>query len=120
MATRHFTHTDYYTASLLRNEDLQHLKTNQKSIIFSLYCAGVAIECMLRAYITKETSDFDSKHDLEKLYEKSKIALLLNTEEKQSISIAVKNANKIWYNNLRYSSDLRLKRLIGHEMVRTK
>ncbi len=111
-----FTHTDYYDAALLRIEDLKHLRTNQKTVIFSLYCAGVAVECMLRAYIIGE---FDAKHDLEKLYEKSQLATLLEIKEKQKLSIAIKKINKIWDNNLRYTSEKRIKRLIGHEIVRS-
>ena len=120
MVTKQFTHTDYFSATLSRCEDLRHLRTNPKSIIFSLYCAGVTIECMLRAYIAKYTSEFDSKHDLEKLYEKSRIASTLETAEKEALAIAIKKANKVWTNNLRYTSDKRMKRLMAHEKVRTE
>lgn len=119
MVTKNFTSTDYFSASLARNEDMKHLRQNANSVIFSLYCAGVAIECMLRAYLLKETTEFDAKHNLEKLYEQSKIAKLLEANEKEIISAAVKNANKLWNNNLRYTSDKRMKRLIAHEIVRT-
>lgn len=120
MATKKFTSNDYYSAALLRNADLQHLRSEEKSIIFSIYCAGVTIECMLRAYIVKNTAEFDSKHDLMKLYEKSQIALVLTETEKEELLVAIKNANKIWKNDLRYTSDKRMNRLIGHEMGRTK
>jgi hypothetical protein len=38
---------------------------------------------MFRAYITKYTREFDAKHNLEKLYEKSQIGTLLEQEEKE-------------------------------------
>jgi hypothetical protein len=113
-----FTHTDYYSASLTRQADLLHLRTNPQSIIFSVYCAGVSIECMFRAYITKYTKEFDSKHDLEKLYEKSQIANLLDEKEKENITAAVKNANRVWSNDLRNVSEVRMKRKISHEFVK--
>ena len=119
MATAKFTHTDYYSASLSRVIDLEHLLEKKESIIFSIYCAGVATECMLRAYITRYTLEFDSKHDLEKLYEKSQLSSLLNESDKERLSVAIRKMNKIWNNNLRYTSEKRMKRLIAHEMVRT-
>ena len=118
MATTNFTSNDYYSASLTRYDDLQHLILEPKSIIFSIYCAGVAIECMLRAYITKYTLEFDSKHDLEKLYEKSQIASKLSNNEKEQLSTAIKRVNKFWNNNLRYTSEKRIKRVIAHEIIR--
>jgi hypothetical protein len=120
MKVIHYTHTDYFDAAICRSEDLEHLQTDQKRMIFSLYCAGVSIECMLRAYITKNTSEFDAKHDLIKLYDKSKIALILNEAEKEEITAALKSANKIWNNNLRYTSEKRMKRIIAHQGVKAK
>lgn len=120
MKTTNYTYRDYYDAAICRAEDLVHLQYDQKRMIFSLYCAGVSIECMFRAYITKNTSDFDSKHDLERLYDKSKMALLLTADEKEEMTIAVKVANKIWNNNLRYTSEKRMKRIIAHQIVKAK
>lgn len=114
-----FTHTDYYTASLTRQYDLEHLRKNQNSIIFAIYCAGVSIECMFRAYITKYTKEFDAKHNLEKLYEKSLLASKLETNERIKVTIAVKKANDIWNNDLRYVSEKRMKRKIAHKNVKT-
>jgi hypothetical protein len=118
MASTYFTENDYFSGALHRLDDLTHLRTNGKSVIFSLYCAGVAIECMLRAYITKYTREFDSKHNLLKLYEKSLLASYLDEEEKQELAVAIKIAHRIWTNELRYTSDKRMKRLIAHEFVR--
>jgi hypothetical protein len=118
MATQHYTHTDYFTASLTRYADLSHLKTNRNSAIFSVYTAGVTIECMFRAYITKYTKEFDSKHDLEKLYIKSLLGIQFDTDEKEQLAIAVKKANTIWSNDLRYTSEKRMKRIIAHKNVR--
>jgi hypothetical protein len=118
MAIKHFTHTDYYSASLTRYADLTHLRTNTNSAIFSVYTAGVTIECMFRAYITKYTKEFDSKHDLEKLYAKSLLGSEFDTNEKEQLTIAVKKANEIWTNDLRYASEKRMKRIIAHKNVK--
>ena len=118
MATQHYTHTDYFTASLTRYADLRHLITNRNSAIFSVYTAGLTIECMFRAYITKYTNEFDSKHDLEKLYTKSLLGSQFDTIEKEQLTIAVKKANTIWSNDLRYASEKRIKRIIAHKNIR--
>jgi hypothetical protein len=118
MATNHFTHTDYYSASLTRHADLTHLRMNKDSAIFSVYTAGVSIECMFRAYITKYTKEFDAKHDLEKLYTKSLLGSKFDTKQKEELTIAVKKANQIWSNDMRYASEKRMKRLIAHKNVK--
>lgn len=122
MTNDRFTKTDYYDAALLRCEDFKYLRKNtkSKSVIFALYCAGVAVECMLRAYMVKNNVEFDAKHDLEKLYLKSQMAMLLNQNEKEKISTAIRTINKFWKNDFRYTSEKRLKRILGHELAKDK
>ena len=71
-------------------------------------------------HITNETNEFDSKHDLEKLYIDSKLSLNFNTDDKEKLAVAVKEANAIWTNNLRYASEKRMKRIIAHKNVKAK
>jgi hypothetical protein len=117
-----FTHTDYYDAAHLRCEDFKYLRNNpqSKSVVFAVYCAGVAVECMLRAYMAKNNVAFDAKHDIKKLYEKSQMAALLSNNEKEKISAAIITLHKNWDNNFRYSYGKRIKRLIGHQFAESK
>jgi hypothetical protein len=117
MQANDFTKDDYFSASINRFEDFKHLRTNQKSIIFTLYCAGVSTECMFRAYILNETKEFDSKHDLYKLFIKSKMMLRMSESEREQLSLSVKRISDFWFNNLRYTSDKRAKRKIAHKLV---
>ncbi len=119
MKKNDYTKNDYYSASLNRLGDLEHLRMNQKSIILSLYCAGVSVECMFRAYILKETNSFDDKHDLFKLYNTSKMGMELSVDRRMELTSQVKKISEFWFNNLRYTSDVRLKRKIAHKFVRT-
>jgi len=59
-----------------------------------------------------------SKHDLEKLYTKSLLGSQFDTDEKERLTIAVKKANDIWSNDLRYASGKRMKRIIAHKNIR--
>jgi hypothetical protein len=116
-ANRDFTKTDYFTAALTREKDFQHLRKEKECIVFSLYCAGVSIECMLRAYIKSYTDEFDEKHDLKKLFIKSLISEKLTDKEKEKITVNIEEANRIWNNNLRYCSTIRMKRILIHEIA---
>ncbi len=120
MSKNHYTSSDYYSAALTRQADLAHLRTNPESVILTGYCAGLAIECMFRAYIVKSTNEFDAKHNLEKLFEQSGMAVSMNPKEKEKLTLAVKKAGRIWSNDLRYSSEIRMKRKLAHEIVNTR
>lgn len=88
-------------------------------MIFAIYCSGVSIECVLRAYIARYTKEFDSEHDLEKLFFKSLISQKIESdEEKISIMASIKSANEIWSNDLRYFSEKRMKRILAHNFVK--
>lgn len=112
MNTQAFTKNDYYDASLKRLEDVRYLQKREDSIIFALYCAGVAVECMFRAYILQESSEFNSKHDLINLFTESKLLSKCTLEEKKLLTSTVKRIYSIWFNNLRYTTDKRMKRII--------
>jgi len=38
-----------------------------------MYVAGVAVECMLRAFITRRSAEFEGRHDIARLYRASGI-----------------------------------------------
>lgn len=112
-----FTKTDYFTAALTREKDFEHLRKEKECIVFSLYCAGVSIECMLRAFIRQYTDEFYEKHDLRKLLVKSLISNRLTDREREKLTTNIEEANRIWNNNLRYCSTVRMKRILAHEIA---
>jgi hypothetical protein len=115
-----FTANDYFSASKSRLQNIEHLISDEKNNILTLYCLGVSIECMLKAYIRSYTKEFDSRHDLKDLYFKSQISNNLEDSKKEKLSASIKCANGIWSNNLRYCSEKRLKRILGHEFAKQK
>jgi hypothetical protein len=94
---------------LAAKERLQDAHNQEISFSFQLYSYGVAIESILKGHAAK----FDGKHDLFKLLEKSTIPQKLNETSKADLAANIKMANKIWNNNLRWSSDKRLSRAIN-------
>ena len=118
LKTKAFTANDYYSAAKERHKDLKQLEQNEDCIIITLYCSGLIVECILRAYIHTYTNEFDSKHNLEKLFVKSQLGNRLTQKEKESLSAGIKTASKIWSNSLRYTSLKRYRRLLAHEITK--
>jgi hypothetical protein len=120
-----FEPDDYYRAALerikqsrdfYRRDSKEDLATNHHPLAF--YTCGVAIECMLRAFITLRTKEFDGRHDLFILLIQSGLlendrASQLDDEEleqlKKELSGDVNKVNRLWNNSLRYASESRIR-----------
>jgi HEPN domain-containing protein len=121
----------YYRAALERIEQARELyrqdhRVNHHTLAF--YAAGLAVECMLRAFLTRHSREFEGRHDLIKLFEESGILDLdpsspglskLSDEELESIKkdlgVAVARVNRLWRNNVRFASGSYLKSYL-HEL----
>lgn len=114
------TSNDYYSASKERYNDFLKLSTSENSIVYAVYSAGLSIECLLRAFITKNSSSFDSRHDLSKLFVESKISQILSPKDRDKMTLAIQVAVKYWTNATRYESIKSVKRKLGHEMTNGK
>ena len=126
-----FEPRDYYRASrerikqaqdLYRQDSKDERSTNHHPLAF--YTCGVAVECMLRAFITRRTREFDGRHDLEILLGQSgllsldRMARLEDAELarlKRELGGAVNTVNRLWNNSLRYASEDRLRSYL-HEL----
>lgn len=122
MPTHSFPYTgnDYLTAARARLTEADVLKENPRTMIMAMYCAGVAIECIFRAYIVLQDKTWDSRHNLEKLYQRSHLSSKLDEEERSVLLQFVKLASRIWTNDLRYVSEVRFKRIKAHEFVKNR
>ena len=77
---------------------------------FALYAAGVAVESLLRAYIVRTDPKFDAAHDLHVLMKTSNLRCLATPSEYQQLGAAIVDLFGRWRNDLRYTSNARLKR----------
>jgi len=111
------SNNDSYSAAHSRIKDMEQLRKNEDSIVFALYCSGVAVECMLKAF---SSEPFDGRHDLLKIFNQSDIGSKLSERKKEELSLHVKKISKFWRNDFRYYSEIRMKRLIANEMVHSK
>lgn len=74
----------------------------------AIYVAGVAVECLLRAYRLRKSKEFDEKHDLTELMKGSSIADFIPTEQRQEFGASLTTVWRRWKNNYRYASMSRL------------
>jgi hypothetical protein len=126
-----FLPRDYFAASLERikqardlyRQDSKDERTTYHHPI-AYYICGVAVECMLRAFIMRRTREFDGRHDLILLLDQSGLLNIqdapnLSAEElirlKSDFGGTVGKVNRLWNNSLRYASEARLRAHL-HEM----
>jgi HEPN domain-containing protein len=78
------------------------------SYVDSLYLAGVAVECLLRAYHLRKTDKFDDRHDLIDLMKQSSIADFIPIEMNREFGASLTAVWRRWKNNYRYACESRL------------
>src|SRR5689334_3990123 len=61
----------YYRAALERIKQAEYLYREGNSYALAMYVAGVAVECILRAFRARKAPVFESRHDLLLLFAES-------------------------------------------------
>ena len=77
---------------------------------FALYAAGVAVESLLRAYIVQLNPILEARHNLLLLLGTSNLRNLVTPNEDRQIYKSVGLLSKRWRNDLRYTSNNRVRR----------
>ena len=109
-------HMDYMEASACRMETARRLHQSGRYSA-AIYFAGVSIECLLRAIIGREDTQFDQRHDLRELCKKSQLQALIRPEDRRQADAWLGEVWMRWKNNYRFVSDDRLRaefRKLGH------
>lgn len=91
----------------------EHLERAQElfddgSYFLAHYLSGLAIECHLRAWLRRNTNEFDSRHDLELLAIESGFYGVVANERVSDFSSIFTVVNKRWRSNHRYYSERQL------------
>lgn len=86
-----------------------------------MYVAGLAVECLLRAYMVRRKREFESRHDLLLLFKESGILQVdyddllargLTREQierhRKGLWSSVNDVFVLWHNNYRFASESRL------------
>jgi HEPN domain-containing protein len=117
----------YFQAALerMRQAHALYRDPEESSYALAMYAAGLAVECLLRAYLLKRGNrEFESRHDLLRLFKESgildvdpdKLKAKGLTEaqiqdHRQALRVALNDVFLLWQNNYRYASE---KRLLAH------
>jgi hypothetical protein len=117
-----FSDKEYFQASLERMRQAKTLYAEGDAYGMAMYCGGLAVECLFRAFRTKVNPSFDSRHDLNALLKASGILRVDDQymrnkgrsekeirEAAQEFRGAINEVVVLWHNNLRFASEARLK-----------
>jgi hypothetical protein len=74
----------------------------------AIYLTGVAVECLLLAYRTRENPEFESRHDLISLLRESGMAGFVRMRDRKKLFIMMGDVWSRWKNNYRFASHSRL------------
>jgi hypothetical protein len=81
----------------------------ERRFVDAIYLAGVAVECILRAFATEETDEFESRHDLSRLMKAATLERFVGEKQRQASAAALGEVWARWKNNYRYVGDSRLR-----------
>lgn len=99
-----FTAESYRTAALEHMERAQDFHAERRYFL-AHYFAGVAVECLLRAYLLRISPEFDSRHDLYQLARESRFFDLVPSELQREYGRKFTMLNLRWRSNHRYATE---------------
>lgn len=121
-----FRGKEYFRAATERMRQARRLFSAGNSYSLTMYCGGLAVECILRAFRWKKDKSFEGRHDLQDLL---KASALLHINEKemrrnrvpeseiaehaQALRDAMNIVVLLWHNNLRFASEDSLKAFLN-------
>lgn len=126
VATMQFRGKEYYRAGAERMRQARRLFKAGDSYALAMYCGGLAVECILRAFRWDKDKSFEGRHDLQDLLKASDL-LHINEEEMrrnrvpeseiaeyaQDLREAINMVVLLWHNNLRFASEDSLKAFLN-------
>ncbi len=117
-----FRAEQYYQASLERMQQALRIHKDKGNSALTIYCGGLAVECLLRAFRWTHDTSFEGRHDLKELFRASGM-LAMNEQvmrrrgdaeadieaSRELLNDAIDEVAALWHNNLRYASEASLK-----------
>ena len=122
-----FSAEQCYRASVERMEQAWRIYRYGTAYALAMYCGGLAVECLLRAFRWTQDLSFEGRHDLSELLKSSRLLRFDEEYLRQrgasdqrilDFALEIKGSMNevitLWHNNLRFASEERLKTfLIG-------
>ena len=101
-----------FTAEAYRQAALEHVATGRElydadppRYVLAHYVAGLAVECMLRAYRYRIDAEFDERHDIRTLYKAARFDEIVPPALQEQIGTARSIIESQWQNNHRFCSE---------------
>lgn len=101
-----------FAAEAYRQAALEHVATarelydaNPPHYVLAHYISGLAVECMLRAYLCRISPEFDERHDLRALYKAAQFDEIVPPDLQEKIGTARSIVESQWQNNHRFCSE---------------
>ena len=99
-----------FTAETYRDTAKEHLLRasqlfEEERYFLVHYLAGLAVECHLRAYLLRQTKQFDARHDLRELAKEAKFYRIVPKNLEAEFSGDFEMLNLRWRSNHRYYSE---------------
>jgi hypothetical protein len=117
-----FRADEYFHAGLERMRQATRTFRDDESFALAMYCGGLAVECMLRAFRTLDDDSFDERHDLMALLKGSRLLRIDEEflekkgttdeavrESRLQINQALNEVVILWHNSLRFTCERSLK-----------
>jgi len=102
-----------FSAESYRSAALEHLASarvlhDEQRYFLAHYLSGVAVECMLRAYLRRTTSEFDARHDLYQLARQARFFDIVPDSLHVEFGAKFSLINLRWSSNHRYATEAQL------------
>ena len=98
------TADEYYHAAF-DHVDEARLLYEERRYVLSHYIAGLAVECLFRAYAVRNGEPFDGRHDLSKWFELARFDEIIVPSRLETISASYNIVVTQWNSTQRYYSD---------------
>ena len=95
---------DSYRVAAVDHIDAAEDLAEAKQYPLACYVAGLAVECMLRAYSYRLEGEFEARHDLRLWYRRSKFDAIVPSSRVDEVSSALVTVASHWNNSQRYYS----------------
>lgn len=97
-----------YRSAAKENLERAQALWERESYFLAHYLAGLAVECHLRAYLRRVTSQFNARHDLEQLATESRYYQIVPAAQTADFSERFGLLNLRWRSSHRYYSERQL------------
>ena len=98
-------YAETYKEAAKEHKSLAQEMHEQGRYVMAHYLAGLAVECLLRAYHYRLSPVFSGRHDLQALYRDAQFDAVVPPVDKEKVNAALTEIVRRWSNSHRYRSE---------------